>query len=562
MKLLPLAQGLMAGGLVGWWTGGTRPAAPEAPEPKPANSKLRFEVVSPEVRMQVQQVRQARSSAERLRLLVILATNLPQADFPRWFEGNYLGFLDNGQERMFYEILTARWLAADPAGGARWMLEHGKGSAGKAVAAWVRVDEAAAVALVKHLPATQRQSATTALILAVGKRSVPDALELLDELRAPSFYLGDLIGRLAQQDRDAVLEYAATTTGATRRMLLTEVAGAWLEQDLRWVVAMLQREGLGPETFEQLANTTGHGKTGLTLLRQAAFLPEGWLEQLSQSDRGLLTLGCEIDWLKMKTGKPGLSKKVLQTIQLQAAATPWWYNDKREAGIKLVEHGDWLPLKARAKIAETLALRWKDDPAAARQWADGLQGELRAAAEKGLTQMRAEMSRDQQAKRLKSPADVMRALEDEATAGLPRGGVDWNAAETSDAIRLAGRLAPETAARFLGSIQDDADGLPRPVLGAILSQALSVPVTADDHREMAERERTRAACRLAAGWAIDEPRQAANWVETLPEGEARLWAAKNVALQWAQYSTAEARAWAAKLPEAERKAVLGMLERS
>ena len=241
---------------------------------------------------------------------------------------------------------------------------------------------------------------------------------------------------------------------------------------------------------------------------------------------------------------------------------PWWYNDKREAGLKLVAQGDWLPFQARTKIAETLVLRWKDDPDAARQWVAGLQGELRAVGEKSLTQLQAEMARAQQTKPLETPAAVMQALESGTVSGLPRNEVEWTATETTDAVRLASKLAPDQAARFLSSIQNEDDCLPSPVAGAILSRALATPVTADANPEQLERERTRAACRLAAQWAITEPSQAAAWVETLPTGEARLWAAKNVAMQWNQYSTPEVRAWAAKLPEAERKAVLATLEKS
>lgn len=559
MKLLPLALVLLAGGLVGWWTGGTPASLPPPPSagPDSPNSKTRFNVISPEARLRVQQVRQARTAAERLRQVVILATNLPLAEFPRWFEGNYLRFLDSGTEDVFYQILCDRWLAAEPAEGARWLLEHRKGSAAKALASWVQADETAAIAWVKSLPASRRQETVGALISAVGTRSVAAALHLLDELRAPSLDLQGVVGKLALQDREAVLGYAGATSGNLRRSLLIEVAGAWMERDLRWVVALLQREGLGPETFEQLANTTHYGSAGLTLLNQAAFLPKGWLEQLS--DLRMLTQGCELEWLQTKTGKHGLSKQVLQKLQLQAAAMPWWYNDKRAAGRKLVEQGDWLPLQARAKIAETLALRWKDDPAAARHWVDGLQGELRAAGEKGLAGLQAEIARNQQEKQLKSPAEVIRSLESETTTGLPRSTIDWNPAETADAVKLTATLAPAAAARVLNSIREDDDGLPRPVLGAILNRAMSAPPGDGDHQQ---REQTRAACRLAAGWAISEPRQAAAWVESLPAGEARLWAAKNVALQWNQYSTSEPRAWAAKLPEAERNAVLVSLDKS
>lgn len=557
MKPLLLALVMLAGGLAGWWTGGVRP--PPTLEAPQASRKLRVSELPPEVRLRVGQVRQARCPAERLRQVVVLATNLPLADFPTWLAGDFLGFLDDGIESVFEQILTDRWLAADPVGGASWLLENGSGSAAKAVVGLVRTDEAAAVALVKSLPAATSGEAVSAVIAAVGKRSVPEALDLLDELRSAALDSREVIGRLARLDREAVLEYAAATTGELRRGVLMEVAGACLDQDLRWVVAMLQREGLGPEVLEELAAATGHGSTGLTVLRQAAFLPPGWLETLSQRDHGQLTSGCEIEWLKLKTGKPGLPKAVLQRLQLQAAATPWWNNDKRETGLKLVEHGDWLPLQARTKIAETLVLRWQDDPAAASRWVANLEGDLRAAGEKGLVKLRSEISAAQQAAQLKTPAEVMGALASGTLTGFPRSAVAWDAAETADAVRLVGSFAPDQITGMLGPIRDDDGGLPRPVLGAILTQAFAVPLATGAGREAFERERTQAACRLAAGWAITEPALAAAWVETLPAGEARLWAAKNVALQWRQYSTAETRAWAAKLPEPERKAVLATL---
>ncbi|MEO0016816.1 MAG: hypothetical protein RLZZ522_99 [Verrucomicrobiota bacterium] len=557
MKPLLLAVVMLAGGLAGWWTGGA-PLLPTA-EILHANRKLRVSELPPEVRLRVAQVRQARCPAERLRQAVILATQLPLADFSSWLAGDYLGFLDDGMEAVFEQIVIDRWLAADPAGGASWLLKNGQGSAEKAVAAWLRVDEPAVMAMVKSLPAATSEEAVSALIVAVGKRSVPEALDLLDELGPPALASREVVARLARLDREAVLDYAAATTGEQRRGLLTEVAGAWLEPDLRWVVAMLQREGLGPEVLEQLAQSSGHGSTGLTVLRQAAFIPLGWLETLSQRDHGQLTSGCEIEWLKLKTGKPGLPKAVLQKLQLQAAAAPFWHHDKRETGLKLVADGTWLPRPARVLIAENLAHLWQDDPAAASRWVASLEGDLRVAGERGLTSQRTAMAAAQQARQLTSPAEVMGALASATLTGFPRHDVEWDAAETADAVRLAERLAPAQVAGLLGAIENDHGSLPRPVLGAILSQAFAVPLVTGPGREGFERERVRAACRLAAGWAGTAPAQAAAWVETLPAGEARLWAAKNVARQWQYYSTAETRDWAAKLPEPERKAALALL---
>ncbi len=57
--------------------------------------------------------------------------------------------------------------------------------------------------------------------------------------------------------------------------------------------------------------------------------------------------------------------------------------------------------------------------------------------------------------------------------------------------------------------------------------------------------------KMASRWAGEDPQWAGAWVQRLPEGEDRVWAAKNVAFQWSRYSAAEARASGrGKLPAA------------
>ena len=561
MKLSALTVVFLACLLAGWQSGGNPQAAtaPEESGPARPGRLARGPIIPADVRFRVQTIRRSRDPGERLRQVVFLASNLPLADFPRWYDGNFLEFLDGGLEVVFYQVLTERWAEADPEGAARWLLEHGKASANRALECWVRVDETAAVAYVKAMPAARREKAVTVLVESVGERSVPAALTLLDQLRTPSLYVSNLLVSLAKLDREAVCGYANSGSDAARLSLLTAAAGAWVEQDLRWVVTMMQQEGLGPEILGQIANTTGYGTTGLAVLNQAALLPTGWLENMGRDDRRLLTLGSEVAWLGLKTAKPGLTEEVLREFQLQAAQTPWWYNDQRDAGLKLVAEGDWLPMEARAKIAETLALRWKDDPAAAGQWVDTLQGDLRTAAEKGLQQMLDETDKAHGVAQFATLNDAMRALVDGSITTFPRIAAGWGATATDEAVRLAGDLAPELAEGLSKSLPG---GMPRSLQAAIISRALSAPITDEDNRAATERSRDKALYGIAANWAATDPQQAAAWVTTLAPGEARVWAAKNVALQWNQYSSTEVRAWAATLPDEERQSVIAVLKQA
>jgi len=556
MKPMLLVAVMLAGALGGWLGGGKSQSPEETPAapPRPSSSRPpRVSKVPAEVVERVRQVRLAGNRSERLRQVVILATNLPLEEFPLWYQGNFLEFLDGTIESVFYQILTERWLEAEPLVAARWMLENGKGSSGRALEVWVAEDREAAIRFVTELPVGKRAELLPGLILAVGRTSVPEALLLLEHWRTPELQTYRILPTLARQDRAALVSHAQGLRGAARTELIQAAAGAWLVDDLPWVVSLMQREGIGPELFGHLINT-GEIGAGRIFIEQAGALPDGWLESMQPDHLRLLCLGSEADWLALTGPRPGISAEVLQKIQIEAASTPWWYNDLRAPGLKLVESGDWLPMEARLKIAETLARRWKDDPEAARRWADSLGGELHAAAAKGLAAMEEELEASSRSST--SPDDVVRAFQSGNNVKLSE--MDWSAAQTAQAVRAANAMPPGTAVDLLPTM--GLRHLPKPVAAAVLERALAAP---EDHvhgPSSNNQTRYKATYEFAAAWAAEEPASAAAWVESLPPGEARLWAAKNVALQWDLHSTAEVRTWANKLPPAERDAVLGVLK--
>ena len=56
-------------------------------------------------------------------------------------------------------------------------------------------------------------------------------------------------------------------------------------------------------------------------------------------------------------------------------------------------------------------------------------------------------------------------------------------------------------------------------------------------------------------WAEKDPVAASDWVQTLPSGDGKLWAQKNLAANWAQYDPEAAKRWAASLPADARTEV-------
>jgi len=63
----------------------------------------------------------------------------------------------------------------------------------------------------------------------------------------------------------------------------------------------------------------------------------------------------------------------------------------------------------------------------------------------------------------------------------------------------------------------------------------------------------------ASDWARSDPTAASEWTRTLPPGEPKLWAMRNLAATWAGYDPAGARQWVNSLPSADRDAVVKFL---
>jgi hypothetical protein len=557
MKPVRILAVMLAGALGGWLSGS--PQVEEANPPPLTRSTSssrppRVSNVPAEVLERVRLLRLAADRSERLRQAVILATNLPLQEFPLWYQGNFLSFLDDGIESIFYQILTERWLEAEPLVAARWMLENGKGSSNRALSVWAARDQEAAIGFVAALPAEKRAELLPGLIQAVGRTSVSEALLLLEQWRPPSLYATHLLRDLARQDRAAMVSHAQNLNGEARTELLQAAAAAWIKDDLPWVVSLMQREGIEPGMFVHLISKSLDSAEGRIFIEQAGALPEGWLESMQPDHLRQLVISNAADWLALTGPRPGISAEVLRTIQIEAASSPRWYNELRATGLKLVESGDWLPMEARLKIAETLSFLWKDAPEAARRWVDSLDGELQAAAANGLAAMEKELESSSRAS--KSPDEVVHALQSGTHVSFY--GNDWSAAQMAQAVQAANAILPATAVNLLSK---GVDHLPKPLATAIIGRALAAPEDhAHDPSSITSRLRYDATWTFAAAWAAEEPASAAAWVESLPAGEVRLWAAKNVALQWQQYSTAEVHAWAAKLPQAERDAISSLLK--
>lgn len=512
----------------------TTPALPNNAKSGPPRSLRMSEAARREVRV----IRAIKDRNARMQALVRLAASLPVADLKQWYEGNYLGFLDEDSANVFCRIAEERWMEADPADIARFMMDRKVYRCERYIEAWLKADAPAAKAYLVTRQGEQLNELTIDYAEIIGKTDVPAALEFLSSTKVSNRFISQAaLYRLARQDRNAVMAYVDAWPKEERSRVLKGIAEEYLETDLPWAMTLLQQQGETAESFA--ANMPRFFRTLYpteSRVGHFAGLPAGWAETIAASRPDVLVNDCAADWLELREPPAWLSREAFEKLQLAAATDQDWEHERPGAGLRLVEEGDWLPAELRAKLAAILVRTWKDGPDQAEAWIATLDEEVRGETGKALDVLR-QMSRGREQEWLAhgSPSLFLRALLDPAPAmsihDVPE---SWDKGEIAEAMTTSNSLSQEDCVKLLGSRTT----LP-PELCAHLLQRSGDALPQD--------RSVKAHASIAAQWAEENTAAAAKWVESLPEGEARTWAAKNVVLRWSSYSPAAAKAWEAKM---------------
>lgn len=133
----------------------------------------------------------------------------------------------------------------------------------------------------------------------------------------------------------------------------------------------------------------------------------------------------------------------------------------------------------------------------------------------------------------------------------------WSAAELGvarETFRSLSEPERDRAARLL--VEEG-----RSTVGpAMRAEALSHLLREGAAEVLEERVLMRRVNQTASQWGWNDPAAAARCVESLPEGPAREWAGKNVALSWSSQSESERNAWLDSLGAEERQRIAEVFE--
>ncbi len=546
--LLPAAAFLTAAAL-GWVAGGRDqgPAAPGAgaPPPRPGRG-TRVAGHAPragmpeEVQRQLAAVRAARTPEERQRAAVQLARTLPVAQLAAWFDAEWYPFHDGIDATLFYRIARGRWLAEDPAGLMNRCLLRNSQATGEMIREWTRRDPAGALAWFEALT-RPRDVAQVAY-------GFYQQLALSD----PALALGRLEGLRAQ---------SAGWPSGLHRMAEQAVASALLKRDFADGLAALRGRPDGRGLFLQ---AVGSGSVSARkLLASAAELPAGWLAAAARGNPFSLVQEDAAAWLGADLGALGLDEATRRS--LRSSAMLLLASREPAEALGWLDRGDLTADERNQLLGNALPALARRDPAAARQWL----ANLTDAAEIELATKAVEQGNTVQAMQEPKPPTPQ-----EWVARLAAGGEgtqplgfnpgdprqSWDSAAVAEARAAFAALDDASMAAAARRLTDDnADLGPGGGMLELRADAAAFLLERPDEAPAAEypgrNDLLRTVSHLATQWVAEDPAAASRWVATLPAGEERTWAMKNMARHWAEYEPAAAAAWAHGLPAAERAQV-------
>lgn len=505
-------------------------------------------------RASVTAIQQAATPEDRLRKILALANALPVSEIPKWLDGGWFPRNEGFESIFFTELLLRRWELAEPLSLARWQMQTRHQDAEAILLRLANTDPEAVIALLK-----ERGWNSINVLSEMAKTHPELALDRFMEIVSRE------IGNDAAETNTASFLYAlASTHPEMLEAALDQLSGYWKARAEDALVGQRLAENFNEE------------------IRKLWNAPDGWKHFHNNLSREGMTD-------KLFGELPNLPSSWRQSIAngdwfIQNNAEKWWHAD--------LEGGGFTPEQAR-KIRMTALHRMSQnnpDKAIASMDLYELSANERAGM---LQQIMIPTTRDpEEAARLLKllPTEedrlAARAILNRMNSFVPIPPIDdpaeWlgtfgSADPKSDGFyqyrNMLGKWEPEKLAELAARIRDLPDDRKLKVAGLLTTQSCNYStddepfLQSESLRCLAEHpdkfpDIIKTTSTHAVKLAQKDPAAASKWVRSLPNGDARQWAQKNLAAYWVQADPDAARHWLNSLPIAEQSPVREFLELS
>lgn len=584
--------GFLTMAVVGWKLA-DEPAQPAASQPeisaRPAERptrSIRRSGPPDAVRQRMAALRAIASPDDRLRATMALAKSLPVSEIPAWLDGRWFPAGEGFDLILFNKLLKERWQLEDPEGLLAWSFKNNSSQARSTLTSWAKTDPQRALSYLKEHPNRELE---IQVLTEMAKQNPALALQALGELPAAGrsgsgmgdYYLRQLLQQLAKSSPAALEAALASLPPALRMQAETALIGNRMATSFDTEIRKLWERPDGLKIFWQISdNDTDFRKK---IFAELANLPPSWRAKLAEDSYRYVETKDAEKWVHADLEGFGFTEAQAKNIRnraLGALAT-----NAPETALKLMADMDIDPDYRNTILANLFGnLDPKKGPS------DALLAMLGSEEERELARrylaLRQNMS-DRTAPKIEEPADwLTQAATLDSKSGMSRSYQylsmlsNWDA-EKITALSSEFKTLPDDqkrqVAKLLSQNQNFAENI-KSLQGDALLYLIANPEPAPKSTEPtfdpsqarrlpdgtlftptvlppSESATINQASEFAINWAKQDPAAASDWVQSLPAGNTRLWAQKNLAANWAQVDPEATDRWLGTLPAADRTQV-------
>lgn len=519
--------------------------------------------VDPHVKTRLDAIRTAGSPEARLRATFDLANSLSVQEIVEWYDRGMFTLRGGPERLLFRNILLARWRQEDPESLLAWSIKNKTSNGNDILTAW---SENEPQRLVDFFKAHPDESAELRSLRNIAKIRPELALQRLQEMAAEGISMDGasgtfgLFSRLAEKS-PGNLEAALDILPANlREEAEAALSGQRLAASFGTEVRALWDRADGWNVFEK--SVSNDSKLQANLFDELANMPPDWKASVASNYYYFMRGNNITKWLD--SDLEGMGFTAVQSNKLRTKALESLARNKPEDAVSRMA-GMELNTKDRERLISNMISAVSSDS----DKAESLVGKLEPGEDQEFARNALEARiNSRSAAKTTNPAEwlekvssvdpkftndsyrLFEVLNNMDPNGISELKTQFNAMPDDKKLK---------AAQVIASGQGHSESS-SPVTGEAIRYLVTNPVVETEGKNDSENDPLRLASEYASRLVTKDPTIATEWVRTLPDGDAKLWAQKNLAQNWAVYDPKAAGQWVKSLPPDARKAVGGFLK--
>jgi hypothetical protein len=567
--------GFLAMVVIGWnFTGGPAgtvgeapaPAATRSSRPRPSKPPGNRDVSAAKMAL----IRNAESTAERMRATINLANELPLSEFGKWLGDGWFDLRDGAELMLFSQIVRDRWWREDPEAFMLWNIARKNyWDNATLLEVWIKKDPQRVIDFFKRHP--DNIAELDALADLAGTH--PDlALQRLLEMNNAGLcddiiFHGDTLIRKLVEKSPAAMESSLDSLKQpvrelAERFLVLEKFKVDYAGELRKLWARPDGFGVYFSIVSKLEGEPGR------IVEDLASLPPAWRNSIALDAEAFIDEKSAEKWWNADLAGVGFSPSEVYDLRARALRELAAKNPEtalRGMAVLMVDvdhEREWSSFVDRSNIIENALTAHPEK--AAELTALLVTEKDREIARTVLGNMPEENDRKAAAKIetpelwLEKTAVISPAMNSTYGAILQK----WDSVKLS-ALGEQFRSLPDEQKQHAATViasgvssDDHNPALYGEAIRYLLIHPAGAPLVDPDALPDSEVFWLRESSIYAGNLAVTEPETARDWVQSLPEGEPKLWAQVNLRSIWSQYDPKAADQWFRTLPATVQAEVL------